>query len=300
MATQIADIKSCIVEKQKSAKTIHELIQKSMKELGKALPSHMSAERLGRIALTTVRKNPELAECTPESFLGALFQSAQLGLEPDIDGQAYFIPFNNSKKINGKWTKSKEVQFVIGYKGYETLFYRHELALTIDMHTVYEKDLFNYEYGTNSSIKHIPYDEADENGYVDRGRAIKYYAIAKLNNGGCLFKVMNKSECIEHGKKHSKAYIDTEYSESEKKYVPLKNPHFNPNTPWVTDEDAMCKKTVLIQLMKVLPKSVEIQRALAMDNTTKSTVQIDMLDVKDETNWDDKKIIELERIAVNE
>lgn len=300
MATQIAEIKSCVIEKQKNAKTIHQLIQKSLNELGKALPSHMSAERLGRIALTTIRKNPELAECTHESFLGALFQAAQLGLEPDVDGQAYLIPFNNSRKINGKWNKLKEVQFVIGYKGYVSLFYRHESAYTIDMHTVYEKDLFQYEYGSNSSIRHIPYDEADENGFVDRGKPVKYYAIAHLKNGGSIFKVMNRSECLEHAKKHSKAYIDTEYSESEKKYVPLKNPHFNPNSSWVTDEGAMCKKTVLMQLMKVLPKSVEIQRALAMDNTTKSTVQIDMLEVKDETNWDDKKIIQLERIEDNE
>lgn len=300
MATQIAELKAQVVEQRQKSKPIMELIQKNLTELGKALPSHMTAERLGRIALTTVRKNPELAECTPESFLGALFQSAQLGLEPDIDGQAYFIPFNNSKKINGKWTKLKEVQFVIGYKGYETLFYRHELALTIDMHTVYEKDFFQYEYGTNATIKHIPFDEVDKDGCVDRGKAIKHYAIAHLKNGGCLFKVMSKSECIEHAKKHSKAYIDTEYSETEKKYVPIKNPHFNPNTPWVTDENAMCKKTVLIQLMKVLPKSVEIQRALAMDNTTKSTIDIDMLNVKDETNWDDKKVIPIERNDTNE
>ena len=47
----------------------------------------------------------------------------------------------------------------------------------------------------------------------------------------------------------------------------------------------MCKKTVLIQLMKLLPKSVELQKALAMDGTTKTQIRPDMFEVKDETNW---------------
>ena len=32
-------------------------------QISKALPKHISPERLGRIALTEVRKNPELAKC---------------------------------------------------------------------------------------------------------------------------------------------------------------------------------------------------------------------------------------------
>ena len=66
----------------------------------------------------------------------------------------------------------------------------------------------------------------------------------------------------------------------------------------------MCKKTVIIQLSKLLPKSVELQKAIAMDDTTKSRLDIDMFNIKDETNWDEEEIIETtqqtERIAVNE
>ena len=88
-----------------------------------------------------------------------------------------------------------------------------------------------------------------------------------------------------------------EFDETEKKYVKIKDPHFSANSPWVTDENAMCKKTVLLQLMKTLPKSVEIRKALDMDNTTKIRVLADMSEVKDITNWDDKNI---ERNAVDE
>lgn len=267
MAT-LATIKTDI-QKQET-KSIVQIIQASVKELEKAVPSCMSAERLARIAVTTIRLNPKLAECTPQSFLGALFQSAQLGLEPNVEGQAYLIPYTNSKNQNGKWVRVPEVQFQIGYKGYIELFYRHSNAVSIDMHTVYENDTFEHSYGTEAYIKHIP-------SLKDRGEAIAYYAVAKLKNGGVLFKVMSKDACIEHGKTHSKVF------DKETKT-------FKKDSPWAKEPDAMCKKTVLIQLTKLLPKSVELQKALAMDNTTKSVVKADMFEVPDETNWNEQVI----------
>lgn len=275
--TQIANITQQIQQNRQKSKPIEQLIQKSLSELGKAVPAHLNAERLVRIALTSLRRNPELAECTPESFLGALFQSAQLGLEPDVEGQAYLIPFNNSKKIGDQWTKVKEVQFQIGYKGFIELFYRHKLAKSIDVHTVFEKDLFEFNYGTDASLKHCPKFTPNEDGKINRGKPIGYYAIAKLNNDGNVFKFMNIDECMEHGTNHSKTY------DKVKK-------EFSKTSPWVTERDAMCKKTVLKQLAKLLPKSIELQKALAMDSTTKSRVSLDMFEVKDETNWTDDNI----------
>lgn len=264
----LESVKNEVAVKTKKKATINELIQKSLTELGKAVPKCMNAERLGRIALTAVRLNPKLAECTPASFLGALFQSAQLGLEPNIEGQAYLIPYKNSKRVGDKWVKVDEVQFQIGYKGYIELFYRNNSAVSIDMHTVYANDAFRVEYGTNANISHTPY-------IGDRGEVIGYYAIARLNNNGQLFKFMTKDECIKHGLQHSKS-IDT-------------NGEFRKDSPWAKDLNAMCKKTVLIQLAKLLPKSVELQKALAMDNTTKSRIDTDMFNIPDDTNWNEEE-----------
>ena len=285
MSTQVVELKQQALTVRHKSKSIEQLIQASLKELGKALPSHLNAERLARIAITTIRQNPKLAECTPMSFLGALFQSAQLGLEPNVEGQAYITPYLNSKKItdeNGKtkWIKVLEAQFQIGYKGYIELFYRHGAAEYIDTHAVYENDIFEFEYGTNSYLRHCPV-------YKNRGDVIAYYSVAKIKNGGSVFKVMGKDACIEHGKTHSKCYDKDSQS-------------FDKNSPWFKFPDSMCKKTVIIQLAKLLPKSVELQKALAMDNTTKSKVNIDMFNIKDETNWNDNEIENLERITVNE
>jgi len=275
----VVKLKNQVVKKQENKRDIPTLIRKSVEELGKAVPSCMSAERLCRIALTTVRLNPSLAECTSESFLGALFQSAQLGLEPNVEGQAYLIPYNNTKYIEGKKVTVKEVQFQIGYKGYIELFYRHGAAQVLDMHTVYENDIFDYAYGTHPYLKHCPV-------LKDRGEVVAYYAVATLRNGGSVFKVMSKEECIDHGKTHSKSYISMEWDDETHRYIKLKNPHFAPNSPWAKDLNAMCKKTVLIQLAKLLPKSIELQKALSMDSTTKSKIDVDMFNIQDETNWE--------------
>jgi recombination protein RecT len=240
---------------------IRTLIQQSVEQLGKAMPSHMNPERLVRIALTTMNLNPALYKCDPKSFLGALFQSAQLGLEPNVEGQAYIIPYGN------------QAQFQIGYKGYVELFFRHESAMSLDMQEVHEKDNFDYEYGTGSFIKHKP-------ALTDRGQVIAYYAVAKLKSGAVLFKVMSKEDCIKHGKQHSKTFNSA-------------------SSPWQKDQDAMCKKTVLIQLMKLLPKSIEIQRAIAMDETIKTKIAPDMFTVKDDIDFD-KDVQEAEAETVKE
>ena len=281
----VTKLKAKVATTQEKKVDMATFIRNQIEELGKALPSFITPERFIRVAVTSMRLNPKLAQCSQISVLAALFQAAQLGLEPNVEGQAYLIPYNNSKQIvdaetgKKKWVKQYECQFQIGYKGYIDLFYRHGAALMIDMHTVYENDIFEYSYGTNPYLKHCPV-------LKDRGEAIAYYAVATLKNGGSVFKVMSKDDCIEHGKTHSKCYITMEWSDIANRYVNLENPHFDENSPWAKDLNAMCKKTVLIQLAKLLPKSVELQKALAMDNTTKSQINKDMFEIKDETNWD--------------
>lgn len=248
---------------------IQSLIEKSMKELGRALPAHLNANRLVRIALTCIRVNPDLAKCTPESFLGALFTSAQLGVEP-VAGRAYILPFNNKrKKPDGAWHTVKEAQFVMGYKGLADLFYRHEKSVQLDWGIVCANDEFSYEKGTNAFLKHKP-------SMGERGPAIGYYVVATLTHAGKPFEFMSKAQAMEHGKKHSKTY-DRQTGK------------FYDSSPWTTAEDSMCLKTVLIQLAKILPLSVELQRAIAADETSRELrrgVQ-DVLEIPDTTTWDD-------------
>jgi recombination protein RecT len=59
-----------------------------------------------------------------------------------------------------------------------------------------------------------------------------------------------------HGRQHSKTFD-------------AKTGQFYPASPWAKEPDAMCLKTVLIQLAKLLPLSIELQRAISADETSR-------------------------------
>ena len=238
--------------------TIQALVEQSARELGKALPSHMRPERIVRIALTTLRMNPKLYQCNPQSFLAALFQCAQLGLEPTILGEAWIIPYNSKD--------GPVAQFQVGYQGFVKLFWNHQNSVSIQAEVVRRNDQFESDLGENK-IHHVPpaFDR-------ERGEVIGYYAVAHLSNGGRQVKVMSKTEILVHAKKFTKCY-DAQKGE------------FMKGTPWSEHFDEMAKKTVLKQLLKLLPKSTEIQHALAMDETVKTRVEANMVEVPNEAEY---------------
>lgn len=220
------------------AQTIAAYLKKMGPEIEKALPKHMDADRMARIALTTIRTNPKLLECSVPSLLGAVMQAAQLGLEPGLIGHCYLVPFKNNK------TGQSEVQFIIGYKGMIDLARRSGQIENIYAHAVYSNDEFDYELGLEPKLKHKPY----MNG--DRGEFIGVYAVAHFKGGGYQFEFMPKEE-IEKRRKRSKAANAG---------------------PWVTDYEEMAKKTVIRHMWKYLPISIEIQQQAAQDEVVRKDV----------------------------
>jgi len=249
--------------------SVPNLIQNSIPELSKMLGEDEGAAiRFARIITTDMRTNPKLANCSPLSLMGAMFTAAELKLEP-VNGRAYILPFDNKRKIDGQWKTITEAQFVLGYKGIVDLFYRHASALSLQWGVVHKNDHFEFSKGSENYLNH-------RRGFEERGEKIAYWVGAKVN-GEFLFEVMSYDECIEHGHKHSKSSYKGK---------------FNDSSPWIKSEDSMCLKTVLIQLSKTLPLSVEIQRALQADETTRHVpVQFDVntdqiLELPDQTNWE--------------
>jgi len=238
--------------KNKGYSTIQNLLAQMTPEIKKALPKHVSAERMARIAFTEIRKNPKLLDCSQASLLGAIMTSAQLGLEPGPTGQCYLIPYYNNK------LGSFECQFQLGYKGMLDLFYRAEVSLNLDAHEVCENDEFEFEYGLDAKLKHKPV-------LMNRGAVIAYYAVAHLKGGGYSFFVMNLEDV-------------------EKVRLRAKAKQFS---PWVTDYNEMAKKTAIKRLCKYLPLSIELQRGLSNDETTKREIDEDMSMVEDQTDWID-------------
>jgi recombination protein RecT len=84
------------VEKQEvritKSMTITDMIKALEPEIKKALPSVITPERFTRMALSALNSTPKLAECSQMSFLAALMNAAQLGLEPNTPlGQERYI-----------------------------------------------------------------------------------------------------------------------------------------------------------------------------------------------------------------
>lgn len=229
--------------------SISDLIRIMIPEIKKALPSVMTPERFTRIALSAVKNTPKLAECTPLSFLAAMMNAAQLGLEPNTPlGQAYLIPYKNRGQM--------EVQFQIGYKGLLDLAFRNERMQSIEAHTVYENDEFYFEYGLNPVLRHIPV-------WQEKGDILGFYAVFHLNNGGYQFEVMSKQDIDNYAIKYSKAFSG-DYS------------------PWKVNYEAMALKTVLKRLLKTAPIQPEFRKAMSMDESVKMEIAPDMSEVKNE------------------
>lgn len=224
------------------------ILDKMAPEFQRALPKHMDVDRMLRLALTAVRNTPKLLLCDQMSLLAALMQSAQVGLEPNTAlGQAYLIPYGNN------------VQFQIGYRGYLELAYRSEQYKTIYAHEVYANDHFEYKLGLYKDLVHIPAESPE-------GEPIGYYAVYHLVNGGYGFVYRTKAQIDEHAMKYSQAV--------QKGWT----------SPWKTDYNAMAKKTVLKEVLKYAPKSIEFQKAYESDSTIKKEIAPDMSEIIDITS----------------
>lgn len=261
MAT--ANLKNQIAKKESKQGT--ERPQRSIKDLIKvmepqiklALPSVITPERFTRIALSAVSNNPKLADCTPQSFLAALMNAAQLGLEPNTPlGQAYLIPYYNSKK------KSREVQFQIGYKGLIDLAHRSGDFKNIYAMEVYENDHFEYEYGLNPKLVHVPVMSG-------RGEVVYYYAVYTLINGGSGFVVMSREDIEKFGEKYSQSYS---------------------SGAWQTNFDEMAKKSLIKRVLKYAPIKTDFARQITQDETVKHEIDPDMSDVPN--TFDDYEVMD--------
>lgn len=243
-----------LAEHHEKPKTIAGLLldPQIKQQIALALPKHVTADRLARIALTEVRRNPALARCDQASFLGAIMQCAALGLEPGgALGHCYLIPFNRNTKEGNRWVKRTEVQFILGYRGMIDLARRSGQIISLEARAVYAKDEFRVELGLDSNIVHKPDWEAE-----DRGPLTFVYAVAKLRDGGVQFDVMSRAE-IERVRNASAGYRAAEAAAA--KYSK------DPDSPWHSHLEEMAKKTVVRRLFKYLPVSIEIQRAVGLD-----------------------------------
>lgn len=247
-------VNNSLVKTEKTKKTVFDLIQSSKDQFAMALPKHISTDRFTRVALTAVRQNPKLQECSVPSILGVFMTLAQLGLEPGVLGQAYILPFNN-KKLN-----TVEAQLQISYKGMIELLRRTGQLKDIYAYTVYSNDEFEISYGLDRTLTHKP------NFKEGRGKIIGFYSAAILKDGTRAFEYMTLEEVTEHEKKYRLGQFQ--------------------NSIWVKNLEEMAHKTVTKKMLKWLPISVESIENLRNDeksfNYHEKTGEIEIKEIEKE------------------
>ena len=201
--------------------------------LSKALPKHLTAERFISVALTTISRTPELANCSTLSLYGGIIQASQLGLELDgVLGHAYLVPFRQVATL------------MIGFKGLRSLAIQSGQVKSIRSNTVFSNDIFEFSEGVpDYFLKHRPQ-------IADRGTLIAAYSIAMFPDGGYQFVVMGKEE-IEKVRKSSK---------------------MSEGPTWKNWYGEMAKKTADRRLCKQLQQSPEMNKLHSAVNIEEAAI----------------------------
>lgn len=235
--------------------TVGELLEdpRVFKAMADSAPQHLSPQRLLRVMAQALRKTPKLGLCNPLSLLGAMISCASLGLEPNTPlGHVYLIPFAKRAKVNGRWQDDGyEINLIIGYQGLIDLARRSGSLVSIHADVVYEGDEFEFEYGSNMHLRHVPI------GVRETRKPIYAYAHAKLEDGEA-FEVWPYAEVlrIRDATQGYKKAMEGKAS-GERNWA---------SAPWVAYEHPMSCKTMVRALSKWLPKSIEFATAVQMDS----------------------------------
>lgn len=220
--------------------SVLQFIHEKQAEFVSVMPSHLSPDRMMRIALSAIKTTPKLAACTIQSVGVSLMACSALGLEPNTPlGHAYMIPFNQKYKDGNQWKSELRCQLIIGYKGYIELFYRSGVVQSAQAFPVFEGDKFSYSLGLKPDLIHVPTDNPER---WNSGKLTHTYFVLRMKDLDVpLFNVLDRGTINAH-RERSKSKDDG---------------------PWKTDYIKMAMKTAVRDIVPYVPFSVERPAAAA-------------------------------------
>lgn len=124
---------------------------------------------------------------------------------------------------------------MLGYKGMIELSHRSERITSVEAACVYQNDEFSMKRGTSPAIEHQP-------SISERGPMIGVYAVVTMKNGYKQFDFMNMHDVNK-----------------------IRNRPKGGGAAWATDMEQMAQKTVIRRLLKLIPSSISLNNAIALD-----------------------------------
>lgn len=147
----------------KTASSVPMALEAAKPKLAAITTPYLDEERLVALAKAVWSKTPSLKNCTPNSFLRAVYTAAQFGLDPTgIGSQGYIVAYGN------------EATFVRGWGGVITMAARN--GISIETFAVYESDTFEVRRVTGvTQINHVEWRPPEGE---DPGEVVACYAVA--------------------------------------------------------------------------------------------------------------------------
>lgn len=203
-------------------------LEKLKPQLALALPKHMNADRMARLALTAFSTSKQLQECDPKSIAGSIMTAGQLGLEPGVNGAGYLIPYKST------------CTFVPGWKGLVDLVSRSGRG------TVYTGVIFNDQKYTFKDGAHRDLIIHNETNLDDENDITHAYAIGWVKDAAMpIIELWTVEKIRKHREKYNK----------------VGNQHYSYKN-W----EMYCRKIPLLQVLKYMPTSIELNNAIAASN----------------------------------
>lgn len=208
------------------------ILDRMKPQMALALPKHMSADRMARLALTAFSTNRDLQSCSTDSILSSLMTATQLGLEPGIGGQGYLIPYK------------KTCTFVPGWRGLVDLVSRSGRA-TVWTGAVFMGDKFDYQLGDEPYCRHKPGDS--------EGQFTHVYAIGRVRDAEMpVIEVWTRNKVRKHLDQYNKV--------GGRHYALASENNF----------EMYARKVALLQVLKYMPSSIELANAIEVSNAAEA------------------------------
>ena len=228
--------------------TINRFLQDHKAQIAAALPQHLNADRMARLAMTALSQNRALAECDARSIFGAVVMASQLGLEIGVNGQCYLVPYKGRATLIPGWQGLMDLVARAGRGSAWT-------------GAVYAGDDFDWGLGDAPFIKHKPSgnDAIEDLQYV--------YAVGRVKDSPYpIIEVWPNEKIWRHRDRYNK----------------VGSKHYSYQHP-----EMYARKVALLQVLKYLPKSIELSAAVQIANRdiegTSVTIDKDFIVTESET-----------------
>lgn len=193
-----------------------------------ALPKHLTPDRMARLAVTAFSTNEGLQRCEPKTIVGSIMTAATLGLEIGVDGQGFLVPYGRT------------CQFVPGWKGLVDLVNRSGNG-TVYTGVIYKDQEYTYTDGSRRELAIHNETDLDDPNDITHAYAIGWVKGASMP----IIELWRVSKIKKHRDRYNK--------QSTKHYS-------------FRDFEMYARKIPLLQVIKYMPKSIELHNAIALND----------------------------------